>query len=300
MMAALLLASGRAESLERRRDQFGKDFGYYLYPLAADIPGIGQATGAGATILNMFCSDADFTGFKLQGDFDASGYALLDLHLLPRTLVFDVGMFDYRVATVAYDRGIDSKPDEYIYREVEGAWKVGQMTLTFAERMFEIYYRLAAGSGRLLHVLDKEGHPFAAMDRSRFDQGQTTYGLITDITDDRLDPRVGFRLEAARKIPSTTWKHGSEYHVTDYDVTGYIPMREWDTLALNLFLSDAEVTHAGITDYDELRSVAGLGCDQLPPGPDQDSCRATEKTQLSEVLAHNINGTATSLGGTQR
>ncbi len=44
-------------------------------------------------------TDVDFTGFYLRGDFDASGFVLLDLHLVPETLVFDIGRYDYRVAT---------------------------------------------------------------------------------------------------------------------------------------------------------------------------------------------------------
>lgn len=74
------------EDIERRRDQFGKDFGYYLYPIASKIPGLGTAQGGGATVLNIGETDADFTGFKLVGDFSVSGYALLDLHAIPDRL----------------------------------------------------------------------------------------------------------------------------------------------------------------------------------------------------------------------
>src|SRR5512140_2009335 len=91
LLISFSATAGAMEDIERRRDQFGRDFGYYVYPLASTIPGLGTAEGAGATVLNMGGSDADFTGFKLVGDFHASGYALLDLHAIPKRLIFDVG-----------------------------------------------------------------------------------------------------------------------------------------------------------------------------------------------------------------
>src|SRR5512146_2856223 len=84
IFAGVLFASGAAWaneqsplSIERRRDQFGKDFGYFIYPLASKIPGLGTAEGAGATVLNIAGTDTNFTGFKLVGGFEASGCARL-------------------------------------------------------------------------------------------------------------------------------------------------------------------------------------------------------------------------------
>lgn len=73
------LYCGTAAALElpeRRRDQFAGDFSYYVYPIAGEIPGLGRATGAGASVLNIAKSSADFTAFKVDGDFSASGYTL--------------------------------------------------------------------------------------------------------------------------------------------------------------------------------------------------------------------------------
>jgi hypothetical protein len=122
-------SAGAFEDIERRRDQFGRDFGYYVYPLASTIPGLGTAEGAGATVLNMGGTDADFTGFKLVGDFKASGYALLDLHAIPQRLVFDVGYYDFEVAPVVYNRGINSDRNEYILPLVEGSHALAQATV---------------------------------------------------------------------------------------------------------------------------------------------------------------------------
>jgi outer membrane protein assembly factor BamA len=120
-----------------------------------------------------------------------------------------------------------------------------------------------------------------------------------DYTDDRLDPRAGLRLEVAQKTPTIEQDFLSQYTVTDYNVTGYIPVRKWDTIALNVFVSDARVTKKGLTDFAALQQVAGLGCDAYPPGPAQDQCKITEAEHLSQQIAANEHGTATSLGGTQ-
>ncbi len=289
-----------ADALERRRDQFGRDFGYFVYPLASDIPGLGKATGIGATVLNMFDTDTDFSGFHLTGDFDASGYALLDLHLLPRTLILDGGYFDYRVAVTSYGRGIDSRRDDYILPEAKGAWSVGQLTYTVSERRFETYLRLATGHQRLLRVLDRDGTPFAAVDTRSKPTQQATLGAILDYTDDRLDPRVGVRLETVRRRPRVDDPLRSEYDVQDYNLTGYIPFRKSDTLALNFYRSDAIVTRKGVTDYATLQAQAGLNCGALPAGPAQQACQATETRQLNQIIATNEHGMATTLGGTQR
>ncbi|WP_455218093.1 hypothetical protein, partial [Kaarinaea lacus] len=113
---------------DRRRDQFGTDFGYYIYPIAGEVPGLGTATGFGASILNIAGNDADFTGYYIDGDFRARGAALLDYHLKPRRLVLDIGYNDYLVAPVVYGRGIQSDPDDVIYPKAEGGYLLGQLT----------------------------------------------------------------------------------------------------------------------------------------------------------------------------
>jgi hypothetical protein len=67
-----------ADPPDRRRDPFGRDLAYFVDSIGGDIPGLGSAFGIGGTVLNMFDTDADFTGFNIQGDFDASGYTLLE------------------------------------------------------------------------------------------------------------------------------------------------------------------------------------------------------------------------------
>ena len=92
----------------------------------------------------------------------------------------------------------------------------------------------------------------------------------------------------------------SDYFVNDYNLTGYLPTRKWDTLVFNLFYSRAHVTREGLTDLAVLQQRHGLNCTQYPPGPDRDSCQSVEAKLLAGMQANNQYGTASPLGGTQR
>lgn len=289
-----------AAVIERRKDQFGRDFGYYLYPIAGELPGLGRAAGLGASVLNMNNSDSDFTGYYVRGDFIATGAALLDYHPIPQRLILDVGYNDYMVAPIAYNRGIDSDPEDVIHPKVEGKYLLGQMTLTFDQRRYEMFLRTLSGENRLLGVLDKTGQTFEGIDTSWKTGNSISLGGSIDQTDDRLDPRSGIRFEFASRLPNNNRPDSSEYFVNDYNLTRYFPMSKWDTLVLNLFHSRAYITHEGPTDYTLLQERHGLNCNQYPAGASRDTCLAAEARFLTETIANNRYGTATALGGTQR
>ncbi len=301
LLTLFCLQSAQAvELVERRKDQFGTDFSYFFYPIAGDIPGLGSAAGLGATILNIADTDLDFTGFKIKGDFDASGYTFLDHHFIKNRLIFDFGYYDFNVAPILYERGIGSNKNDYILPKVEGEYLLAQLTFSFSQRQIEAYFRLRDGQQRLIEVLDKEGQEFAAIDTKKRNGQDYTLGAIFDNTDDRLDPRRGYRLEMAFKGVKNTDSLRSDFFVTDYNITGYIPFRRWDTLALNYFRSDAHVYNRVNADFNELQQARGLGCAHLPPGPEQTNCITTETSRINRLLAANKYGTASPLGGTQR
>lgn len=300
LLLTLFSSASNAEMVERRRDQFGRDFGYYFYPIVGEIPGMGRAAGVGASVLNMGDSDTDFTGYYVRGDIKATGAALLDYNIVPRRLIFDMGYNDYRVAATSYTRGIDSNPDDVIYPKAEGAYLLGQMTLTFDERRYDIFARILSGQNRLIEVLDKDKQAFAGVDTD-WKSGQSySVGGSVDLTDDRLDPRKGVRIEFSSRLPNGDNPDMSRYFVNDYNFTTYVPMRNWDTLVFNVFHSRAHVTRKGLTDYALLQQRYGLNCTQYPVGPDRTACESAEAKLLAGTLANNQYGTATSLGGTQR
>jgi hypothetical protein len=289
-----------AAEIERRRDQFNTDSGYYLYPIAGEVPGLGSTAGAGASVLNLGGSNADITGYYINGDFKAKGAALLDYHIIPKRLMFGLGYNDYLVAPISYERGIDSDPDNTILPKTEGRYLLGQLTLSYNERRYEAFARLLSGRSRLLQVLDRDEKAFDGIDTDWNNIDSISIGGSIDLTDDRLDPRQGNRFEFRTKLPNDNDPDQSEYFVTDFNLTHYLPFREHDTLAFNLFHSLANVTREGETDFATLQQSSGLNCDQHPVGTERDSCFATEEQHINSIIANNQYGTASSLGGTQR
>ncbi|MBF0170107.1 MAG: hypothetical protein HQK87_03285 [Nitrospinae bacterium] len=158
---------GTLFGMERRRDQFPTDFGYFVYPISGKVPGIGTAYGAGGTVTNVEGTDTDFTGFAIRGDFEATGALLLNYHLIDERLIFDLGNYTAKVAPQGFRRGIGSSRDDVLHLEVESEVTVAQTTLTFYERMLEFYGRYGFGAQRLNRVLDADGKPFENVDNRK-------------------------------------------------------------------------------------------------------------------------------------
>ena len=79
LLLTMVSSMSLAEVVERRKDQFGRDFAYYVFPIAGEIPGMGKATGLGVTVSNMGGGDTDFTGYYVRGDIKATGAGLARL-----------------------------------------------------------------------------------------------------------------------------------------------------------------------------------------------------------------------------
>ena len=282
---------------DRRRDQFQTDFGYFLYPIFASIPGTGSSKGVGGTVVNMFGSDTDLTSFYLRGDFDATGIVLLNQHILPKFLIFDIGYYDYRAATQIYDRGIDSNKDSYILPENEGTALVGQLTLSFFDRKTELYSRLSGTNYRVLSVHDAHGNKFENVNTNQEQFIRGAIGVKFDLTDDRLDPRNGIRFEFEATRVLTPLEDVSEFYTFESNITSYFPVSNISTFAINLFTSNAVVTNQASTDSNYLIEKIGLNCDQ---SNDNNDCLNAQDKIISERIALNTHGQASSLGGTQR
>jgi len=286
---------------DRRRDQFAGEFSYFVYPLAGDIPGLGSAVGLGGSVLNFAGTDMDFTAFKVDGDFTASGYTLLDIPVFKRRLIFDVGAYDFDVAGTRYRRGILSSEEDFLHLHSKGRYALGQLTLTFDQRRYETYLRFLTGTSRLIEASDQNGDAFPVVDTSRRDARAYTVGGIVDLTDDRLDPRSGFRFELSARKPDIEDSLSSQYFTTDLNTTLYLPMRgRHDTLVFNYYQSDAHVTRRGETDYATLQAARGFNCASLPTPAEVAACTDLESRYLNDTIAHNRYGTASSIGGTQR
>lgn len=298
--SAVRADDGTLYDMERRRDQFAKDFAYFLYPISGKVPGIGTAYGAGATIANIAGTDTDFTGFYVKGDFEASGAVIANYHLIDERLILDIANYTAKVAPQSYKRGIDSSKDEVIHLEVESEVSIAQLSGTFFQRMLEIYGRFAFGSQKLNRVLDSEGNEFSNVDKStNYFQG-LNLGFTVDVTDDRQDPRKGLRLEMKDRMLFLDRKDSSDYDTLDTNLTYYHPVGVSSVWAFNAFYSTALMKSKAETNRDKLKQTKGLQCQTIADPVGRAQCEATEKKFLDELIAENTYGRATGIGGTQR
>jgi len=280
-----------SEPVARRRDQFNTDYSYFIYPLAGEIPGLGNFHGIGTSILNIGDSDTDFFGFNVGGDIKAEGYSLLNYHILEKRLLFDVGLYKHDVTYIWFQRGIDSPKDQYYLVSNEGRNALGQFTLTFDQRRIETYFRFAEGKSHNTKTTDQDLVQLSgATDEHR--DGAWTLGGIMDYTDDRLDPRQGYRLEAALSHNRRSAAIDPNYFVATYNATLFVPVRKWDTFAMNSYFSRAHVREQGETDFNVLSAMPEYDC--------FGSCSPDVKDLIDQRIAANKFGTAALLGGTQR
>lgn len=298
----LLLVSHLSWGDIRRSKTFDYTPNHFIYPIPSKIPGLGSAFGIGATVNNIGGSDVDFTGVNLTGDFNVSVLSLLNIHLIKETFVLDAGFFNFDVASTTYDRGKDSKPDEFILPYVKGEGYFSQLTLLSFERVFELFVRMKSSRAKIKSILDSDGNEFKNIDSSVQTASSTDIGILIDLTDHRYDPRYGLRLEVLRKSPKNTNSDLSDYYVDDLNLSIYLPMGEQSTWAFNYFKSDAHIKREGITDIDQLRNTIGLSCASIPASSttEKERCLAIENKRISKRKDFNVYGRSTPLGGSQR
>lgn len=288
--------------VDRRRDQYPPNFGYFVYPIPINIPGLGKAFGGGATFINVADTDTDLSGFYIDGDFHAAGVTALNTHIIPRHLLFDVGLYEYRVAFKQFDRGIDSNKDNFIYPEVEGYGGTGQLTLTFFDKRLDFYSRLGQQTNQVNQIHDSTGsNNYVGLDNRKATNRISTIGLTLDLTDDRQDPRSGFRLEANRKEPLNDVDPDlSTFTVYDTNLSFYIPIGHKDTWVWNLYRSSTKIKQQGSTSFSYLQGRYGFSCDSITDLTTQAGCNDAESRYINGIIDSNRYGNATPLGGTQR
>lgn len=306
LLLFMLLAAARIAQAdvvpERRRDQYPPDFGYFVYPIYVQIPGLGSAQGGGGTFVNVAESDTDLTAFYIDGDFHAAGVTALNMHLIPRRLIFDAAWYEYDVAFKSYERGIDSSKDRFIYPEVEGDGVTGQLTLTFFDKRLDFYARLGEQANRVNRVFSSSGeNQFDTADKREETRRNLTLGMAVDLTDDRQDPRRGIRFEMNRKdrLDDVDPVY-STFTVYDANLTGYIPIGRKDTWVWNLFRSSTRIKQQGSINYAELQGRFGFNCSTISDPVAQAECIDSESQYINSIIDYNRYGVATPLGGTQR
>ena len=287
---------------ERRHSQFSTEPGYVASPALASIPGIGIAYGAAGALFNIAGSSASALGFAISGDIQGYGLGIMDIPMLwaPLSLTLynttlDKGIIEQN------KRGIHSDPAQSVTVSFD---KFIVNLAQFNLRFFEKRLQLSAGYNtqrlRPDAIYDRDGNKIADSEKTIFRDQNVSLGLILDFTDDRTDPRKGWRFEVQRYDPPRTSESVAQYYIMDYNLSSYIPVGQRSVWAFNLYRSDAVVTAPGVTDPDVLRDDLDYQCDAIAGADQRESCRKEQNDEIAARIEENRHGTASTLGGTQR
>ena len=299
LVGILLTLPIEISAMERRKDQFYKEPAYLVFPLLYSLPGIGSGVVITGYAGNMFGTYTDAYGLLIMGEAEGTNFGVEDIHLISEQLILEVGRQDINKAFVNnYEkRGMDTEKDDYNLLEISKADSIsGVLTLTFFDRMFEIFTSAYAQEYQVEAVRDRDGNIIAELEEPIRGESKTyRIGSVLDYTDDRQDPRKGIRFEVTLRNSPRQDEDDPDFYVLNHNATLHIPIGRLSTWVFNYFRSDALVTSEGETDPDTIREDLGFHCD-----PSDTECLEAEQEVMNNIIAANKYGTATSLGGEDR
>ncbi len=286
--------------IDRRKEQFPTSFAYAVFPLPYSLPGIGKGLSVVGGAMNINHSYTDVYGIAYGGDVQGAAIGMGDFHIVPRTLILDVGAGQVSKASIQNfrQRGMGGSGSDYLLMDFDNAeYYGGRLTATFLDRRFELYGAWYGGASKLRSIRDHDGNVIVqANDASRQGSHTLMLGTRIDLTDDYNDPRRGVRLAVTRSS-SPPANAGPDFAVMDYNLTAYLPMASRNTWVFNVLRSDAIVYSKGETDPAKIQSRMGINCsDPALTAQQQQFC----VDAVNLTIANNTYGTATSLGGFDR
>jgi len=248
---------------------------------------------------NIGGSYIDVYALAITGDAVGNIAAIQEVHLIPEILWVNYSVQNIsRAAVNIYEkRGMDTQKDEYRLVEVNKAnYRMPLATLSFLERRLEFTYMQFTQDIAVTKFLTPKGDLISEFDPVyEFSNKSTQVGVSVDYTDDRQDPRVGFRLAASKTQSPVTDQVQPEYYVISNSASIYLPLGSASTWAFNYYKSDAVVTKEGVTDENYIKAELGFNCAST-----DFACLAAEASVVADYQAQRRYGTAEALGGDRR
>ncbi|MEC8940555.1 MAG: hypothetical protein VYC92_06505 [SAR324 cluster bacterium] len=288
--------------LFERRKTFESEISWFVYPVVGSIPGVQDFYGLGGTVSGIGGSESDITAISLRGkaeyfddDFQIDILSIFDIPLFTNHLTLT--WFTTKIRNAGWpegERGIDSDPDSMYYllaSNVDASG--GEISVNVLENQLEFYYAYSDASVKPYGLVDPNGTFYNAQNAEIIESPRGyRYGLYLDDTDNRRDPRIGYRFQYEKWGQPSSRAGNSEYFQEDYNLSGYIPVlaEGKGVLVLNQFFGSSTVIKKGTVDQ------SLYVCNNtLKPG-----CQALLDELYARQVAEAENGKATSLGGTNR
>lgn len=278
-----------------RRDEVTTYNSYYVYPLALSMPGIGRAGGIGVMGNNLLNTDTDIMALHMEGDFSLDIATVIDLPLYKKEnyiLSISSAYLRFQDGTIeAFERGRDSKKeDKYYFDTDEYNTKGAELSLQLFDRQLEFYGGYSSAFVNPNSIRDRDGNNLANK-IGNINMDIYRYGIYLDDTDNRRDPRIGYRVQLETMGVKHDEKKFSDGYQQDISLTAFIPIFDINNIfVVNYFHSGAKITREGkVNPADYLCDPADTTCNQIT----YDDVRQRREEEVKK-------GNATSLGGTQR
>ena len=307
LFSFIFIEMGHAFEIERRRDQFNKQYGQLFVPLPYSLPGLGTGLLFIGNFGNIADTTTDFAAIGGIGDAEFIFAFLDELFLFSDMLYLQyLRAHGFKFALQQYSsRGMNTSKYDFKYG-IGNSWDLDapSLKLTFLDKMLEIGLGYNKQSGIFQKFISpdqddptKQGETVAI-----FDPGleinianKIEFSTRIDYTDDYKDPRKGIRNTLFLDRQTATLSSEPSFDVVTNDLQIYLPVLEKSTIVFDLQISDAYVTKKGETNLEVLKIKNGYNqCFS------NSACEANAESLAKNELAVNSNGTSLPLGGGDR
>ncbi len=269
LFSFFIIESVHAFEIDRRREQFNKQYGQLFVPLPYSLPGLGTGLLFIGNFGNILDTTTDIAAIGGIGDAEFIFTFLDELFLAPDLLYLQyLRAHGFKFALQQYSsRGMNTSKNDFKYG-IGNSWDLNAPTLklTFMDRMLEIGLGINKQSGKFQKFVapdendpTKQGETVATFDPGLEINLANKIELSTriDYTDDYKDPRKGIRNSLFIDRQTATSSSEPSFDVITNDLQIYIPVLEKSTIVFDLQISDAYVTKKGETNIEVLKNKNG-------------------------------------------
>jgi hypothetical protein len=273
--------------------------GYYIFPAAGRLAGIGAFYGLGFNLENLASSSLDVAGGKTAGRVEAQGIVLSDVALLNDSIALSLGyvQVDRLFFDISYTRGTAEDDPVTQVGKAQGAafnihWKLFEPGVS-------VNTTLASWEFKFDEYLTYQEEETIELPGIHLGDLKTTF-LVNDLEfnliDSKTNPTSGL-LIGLNLTSLFTNTEFSDTNTANYFVNAYLPVKEHHTWVFRGFGSDTAVTNEKLTDIDEIKSKLAVDCNQISDPGKKTECEELRDNIATYLAAHNKYGTATPLGG---